>query len=115
LNQLNDRQLKNELIDSRDRIEQVIGSPCRLLAYPYGSTNPRVRIAASKVYDAAFGTRLAYASRFDDLHEIARIDAYYLRSDRAISHLIAGRWQGRLAVRRAMRAVRGTVERVILR
>jgi peptidoglycan/xylan/chitin deacetylase (PgdA/CDA1 family) len=109
---LSTRDLKNELIDSRDRIEQVIGSPCRLLAYPYGSTNPRVRTAASRVYDAACGTRLAYASASDHLYDLARLDAYYLRSPQAVDRLIAGRWNGRLAVRRALRAVRATVERV---
>ena len=58
----------------------MIGRPCRLLAYPYGSAEPRVRSAAARRYDAAFGTRLAYASAADDRFDIARIDAYYLRS-----------------------------------
>jgi hypothetical protein len=99
-------------MDSQNRIEQIIASPCRLLAYPYGSTNHRVRAAASKVYDGAFGTRLAYASSSDDRYDIPRLDAYYLRSPSAVGRLLTGRWHGRLAIRRAIRAVRGTVARV---
>ncbi len=72
-------ELKDELIRSRDQIEQMMGCPCPLLAYPYGAANVRVRTEASRVYDAAFGTRLGYASPADDLFDIARIDAYYLR------------------------------------
>jgi peptidoglycan/xylan/chitin deacetylase (PgdA/CDA1 family) len=109
-NKLASRALEEELTRSRDEIEQRVGSPCRLLAYPYGSAGARVRLAASKVYAAAFGTRLAYATSADDPFDLARIDAYYLRQGRALELLLAGRWQGRLAVRRALRAVRGTME-----
>jgi peptidoglycan/xylan/chitin deacetylase (PgdA/CDA1 family) len=104
------QNLEDELIASRDRIEQMLGCSCPLLAYPYGATSAKVRVAASKVYDAAFGTRLGYASSRDDPFDLARIDACYLRSRRAVDRLVAGRWQGRLAVRRVIRAVRGTVE-----
>jgi peptidoglycan/xylan/chitin deacetylase (PgdA/CDA1 family) len=102
-------QIKAELIDSRDRIEQLVESPCRLLAYPYGSSNPRIRSIASQVYDAAFGTRLAYAGASEEIFNISRIDAYYLRSSRALNSLLTGRWQVRLAIRRALRAARRTV------
>ena len=104
--------LENELARSRDVIEQGIGSPCRLLAYPYGAADARVRLAASKTYDAAFGTRLDYASSSDDPFDIARIDACYLRPRRALDRLIAGRWRGRLSVRRALRGARRTVESI---
>ena len=104
------KDLEEELICSRDQIEQMVGSRCHLLAYPYGSANARVRRASAKVYDAAFGTRLAYAGAADDPFAIPRIDAYYLRPRRALERLIAGRWRGRLAFRRALRAVRGMVE-----
>ncbi len=106
---LNSRELEDELIGSRDEIEQRVGARCHLLAYPYGAANARVRRAASKVYDAAFGTRLAYATPHDDPFDVARIDAYYLRPRRALERLVAGRWRGRLAFRRALRAARASV------
>jgi peptidoglycan/xylan/chitin deacetylase (PgdA/CDA1 family) len=105
-------ELDRELIRSRDLIEEMSGRACRLLAYPYGSAGPAVRSAAARRYDAAFGTRLAYASGADDRFDIARIDAYYLRPRRALERLIAGRWHRRLAVRRALRALRTSVESI---
>lgn len=110
LDLLSDGELEEELARSRDEIEQMTGSRCHLLAYPYGTADARVRRMASKIYSAAFGTRLAYATALDNPFAIARIDAYYLRSPRALERLIAGRWQGRLAFRRALRAVRQGVE-----
>jgi peptidoglycan/xylan/chitin deacetylase (PgdA/CDA1 family) len=109
LDRLSPDELRDELVCSRDQIEQMIGRPCPLLAYAYGLADARVRAEASRVYDAAFGTRLAYASAADDPFDVARIDAYYLRPRSALELLTSGRWHGRLAVRRALRAVRGTV------
>jgi peptidoglycan/xylan/chitin deacetylase (PgdA/CDA1 family) len=114
LDRLSLAELENELIGSRDLIEQMIGCSCRLFAYPYGSASPAVRSAAARRYDAAFGTRLAYAAAADDRFDIARIDAYYLRPRRALELLIAGRWHARLAVRRALRAIRSSVESMSL-
>jgi peptidoglycan/xylan/chitin deacetylase (PgdA/CDA1 family) len=114
LDRLSLEEMEDELIRSRDLVEQTVGCPCRLLAYPYGFVNRAVRSAADRHYDAAFGTRLAYASAADDRFDIARIDAYYLRPRRALRLLIAGRWHGRLAVRRALRAVRSSVESMSL-
>lgn len=112
LDRLSPLTLHNELAGSRDEIEQAVGSRCPLVAYPYGAAGPRVREAASKVYAAGFGTRLAYARSVDDPFDVARIDAFYLRARGAIGCLVSGRWRGRLAFRRALRAVRGTVEMV---
>jgi len=104
LDRLTPDDLDRELRGSREAIEQAIGRPCRLLAYPYGASNARARKAAADVYDAAFGTRLAYGRAGDDRFDISRIDAYYLRSPRALGALISGRWHRRLAVRRALRS-----------
>ncbi len=109
LDRLGPDALEADLAGSRDRVEQLVGSPCPLLAYPYGASNERVRSAASRVYAAAFGTRLAYADPGDDPFDVARIDAYYLRGRGAVERLVSGRWRVRLAVRRALRAVRGSV------
>lgn len=50
-----DEQLIEELSGSRDRISSMLGMPCKLLSYPYGSHNARVRKAAAGAgYDAAF-------------------------------------------------------------
>jgi peptidoglycan/xylan/chitin deacetylase (PgdA/CDA1 family) len=98
--------LDDELRGARDAIERRAGRPCRLLAYPYGIATARVRRAAARHFDAAFGTRLDYASAFQDPHHLARIDAYYLRSRRALDRLVSGRWHPWLRIRRMLRGAR---------
>lgn len=113
MDRLDPDALDRELAESRDRVEQVTGQACRLLAYPYGATGPGVIRAARRHYDAAVTTRLAYASARDDVHALPRLDAFYLRSAGSVARLASGRWGGRLAARRVARAARGWVaERV---
>ncbi len=72
---LTDSELERELRDSRARIEDELGRPCRFLAYPYGEHDVRVQAAAvSAGYDAAFalGPGSAHANRF----AIPRVDLY---------------------------------------
>lgn len=44
---LPDDELRRELVDSRDALEQLTGRPCRTLAYPYGLHDDRVREAST--------------------------------------------------------------------
>ncbi|MBX6315155.1 MAG: polysaccharide deacetylase family protein [Isosphaeraceae bacterium] len=105
LDRLGGDVLDAELRGSRDDIEQRLGVPCRLLAYPYGHGPPLVRRAAARHFDAAFTTRLATAMRGEDPYGISRIDAYYLRSPRWLSAFLTDRRRF-LAMRRLLRAAR---------
>ena len=87
LDRLSTAAMEAELVDSRDAIEQRFGRPCPLLAYPYGASERPGRDLAAATYEAAFGTRLAYASGSDDRSEIARVDAYYLKSRGSLDRL----------------------------
>lgn len=56
LTRLDDAALAHELRESKQRLEDELGVPCRYLAYPYGEQDGRVRAAARDAgYDAAFG------------------------------------------------------------
>ena len=62
LTRLDDATLRRELVDSRVRVEDEIGRPCRFLAYPFGEEDGRVRQAAREAgYDAAFALRTGHA------------------------------------------------------
>jgi peptidoglycan/xylan/chitin deacetylase (PgdA/CDA1 family) len=55
LSALGDDELRRELGASRERVEAQLDRPCRLLAYPYGEHDARVRAAARAAgYTAAF-------------------------------------------------------------
>lgn len=52
-----DHELDDELLQSRLRLEELVGRPVRTLAYPAGHSEKRVRAAAERAgYDAAFST-----------------------------------------------------------
>jgi peptidoglycan/xylan/chitin deacetylase (PgdA/CDA1 family) len=110
LDRCDEPTLVRELRGSRDAIEQRLGRPCRLLAYPYGLAPPRVRRVARCYFDAALCTRLDVATATQDLFNLARIETYYLRSRRLLDRLLAGRAGGWLRGRRVLRAARSAWE-----
>jgi peptidoglycan/xylan/chitin deacetylase (PgdA/CDA1 family) len=106
LDRLGAEAIRRELSGSSQAIESRLNRECRLFAYPYGSVGPEARSEAGRLYDAAFGTRLDATSAADDPFQLPRIDAYYVRSDRAVNRLISGRLGASLAARRGLRMVR---------
>jgi peptidoglycan/xylan/chitin deacetylase (PgdA/CDA1 family) len=97
--------IEREIHGSSDAIAARLGRPCRLFAYPYGFSSRAARDRC-RVFDGAFGTRLATASARDDAFDLPRIDSYYLRSSRSVDRLIGGRLGPWLAARGAMRTAR---------
>ena len=56
LRRLSDAELAREVVGSRERLEDELGRPCALFAYPYGEHDERIRGAAmSAGFRAAFG------------------------------------------------------------
>jgi peptidoglycan/xylan/chitin deacetylase (PgdA/CDA1 family) len=76
LRDLSDDELDRELRESRLRIEEKLGRPCGVLAYPYGESDARVREAARRAgYAAAFGLRAP--ARPLDPYALPRVDLYH--------------------------------------
>ncbi|KAA0085845.1 polysaccharide deacetylase family protein [Mycolicibacterium sp. P9-64] len=74
LDQLADAALWEELRVSRVLLEDCIGTPVRALAYPFGYTTPRVRLAARAArYRCAAAVRNVRASAFDDIFMLPRL------------------------------------------
>ena len=73
LTTLSEDELRRELNESREEIEDRLGRPCDDLAYPYGEHDERVRAAAR-----AAGYRRAYALRGSrsDAYAAPRLDLY---------------------------------------
>jgi peptidoglycan/xylan/chitin deacetylase (PgdA/CDA1 family) len=115
LDRLSPARVEAELLGAREAIETRTGRPCRLFAYPYGASTPLVREFARHTYAAAFGTRLGYAGAGEDVHDLSRIDAYYLRTDRAVRSLVEGRAGGWLRWRRTLREARRRGRPVVTR
>jgi len=73
LTRVEDTELGRELSESKQRIEDELGRSCRLLAYPYGEHDERVRTAARNAgYERAFGLREPRGDPF----ALPRVDLY---------------------------------------
>lgn len=76
LTRLGDDELRRELDESRERIEDELRRPCRWLAYPYGDHDARVRAAAEQAgYRAAFAVAGPRAPV--DPFALPRVDLYF--------------------------------------
>ena len=75
LPRLSDPELEAELLDSRLRCEEELGTRCRYLAYPFGEHDDRVRAAARR---AGYSAGFALHERGDvrDPFAVPRIDFY---------------------------------------
>ncbi|MGZ4303082.1 MAG: polysaccharide deacetylase family protein [Gaiellaceae bacterium] len=85
LTKLSDRELHRELRESRERIEDELGAPCKLFAYPYGEHDSRVRAATRAAgYEAAFA--LHARRRQPDPYALPRVAIW--RTDRLLRILL---------------------------
>jgi peptidoglycan/xylan/chitin deacetylase (PgdA/CDA1 family) len=81
---LSDAELADELRSSRQRLEDELGRPCRLVAYPYGECDGRVRAAARAAgYDAAFGLPGDATGR--DPFDVFRVGVWHGESPRRVA------------------------------
>jgi peptidoglycan/xylan/chitin deacetylase (PgdA/CDA1 family) len=75
LTRLGDDELRRELAESKQRLEDELGRPCRFVAYPYGEDDARVHAAAHAAgYEAAFSLR--GDARGTDRYALPRVDIY---------------------------------------
>jgi peptidoglycan/xylan/chitin deacetylase (PgdA/CDA1 family) len=73
LTELDDEELRCELRDSKQEIEDELGRPCAELAYPYGEHDGRVRAATRQAgYERAYGLRESGR----DPYGLPRLDLY---------------------------------------
>ena len=104
--------LRRELIDARSSLEQAFGASVDSLAYPYGA-HPSAAAASivRRTYRAACGTTLARVGAEDDIFDLPRIDAHYLRRLDLLERLLVGRLDGYLLLRRVAARARRTVRK----
>ncbi len=111
---LNDEALERELRESRERVEERLGS-CDTLAYPFGEWSPRVAAAAARCgYRFAFSLPTERGQRGADELSIPRLNVDYRDSGRRLTAKLSppGRVfylaEGTKAARRAVRKLRGS-------
>jgi peptidoglycan/xylan/chitin deacetylase (PgdA/CDA1 family) len=99
--------LRREIVDSRRALEDGLGRPATLFAYPYGIAGAGARALVREEYRAACGVGMGTAAPGADRHLLPRIDAYYLRPAAAARAFGTRRGEVYLRLRALGRAVRG--------
>lgn len=95
MSELSDEDLTRELIDSRHRLEDILGAPIRSLAYPYGLVSERVKRSVERAgYLCAFAVSSGPFSLRRDLYEIRRNVITDVASDLYMSVKLSRVYQG---------------------
>jgi peptidoglycan/xylan/chitin deacetylase (PgdA/CDA1 family) len=107
LRSLSDAEIETEMEEADATIHARLGMRPRFFAYPYGFHDSRVRAVAAKRYAGCFTTKLEYLGAATELDAIPRLDAHYLRSSDFVRVLPGKRAHAYIALRRALRRLRG--------
>lgn len=107
LKMLPDGEIEAEMEEADARIEERLGRRPRYFAYPYGYHDSRVRAIAARRYAGCFTTKFDYVGPSTELDAVPRLDAHYLRSPDLVRALPGKRVQAYIALRRALRRLRG--------
>ena len=75
-------RIRTEMAASKERLEDVLGTPVTSFAYPFGRSDARSRDAAREYFECACGDTLGLLSARSDPYALERVDAYYLRTTR---------------------------------
>jgi peptidoglycan/xylan/chitin deacetylase (PgdA/CDA1 family) len=73
-------QAEEEILRSREVLEQALSVPVRLFAYPFGRWSRAAAAAVRRGFDAACTDRLGLADPGDDRHLLPRLEAHYFRT-----------------------------------
>ena len=84
-------RIETEIIGSKERIEDALGTSVDTFAYPFGRYDKRSRELVSRQFLCACSDRLGLYRSTSDLYAMERVDAYYLRSER-LFHAMLSRW-----------------------
>lgn len=99
-------QLIDELSLPARIIEEQTGFHPTAYAYPSGLANATVRSRTAALYEVACGTGLGYWTGREPLHDLPRLDAYYLRGSLGPAHALTGRGRRWIALRACARRIR---------
>lgn len=110
---LDSATLRDELASSRRTVEERTGVACPLIAYPYGGVSRRIANETSRLYAAAFGTRLGSCKGGSHPYLLPRLDAFYLRDQSVLAALVNGHLDGWMSRQDVLRGVRRTVGSVL--
>jgi peptidoglycan/xylan/chitin deacetylase (PgdA/CDA1 family) len=109
LRRMDARDAEQEMVASKQAIEDALGCPVDAFAYPYGAHDGRLRGLARKHFALACATTLDFVTERSERFALERLDTYYFRRPDALRALFSRGTRAYVTVRRGLRACRGRV------
>ncbi|MEW6083103.1 MAG: polysaccharide deacetylase family protein [Chloroflexota bacterium] len=78
LDRLDADSLNEEIVQSKAILQDRLGKPITVFAYPYGRLSEQVKQIVRNTYDLACSTNLGLATRTSDPHVLERVEVAYL-------------------------------------
>lgn len=103
LTRISSEALENEIVGSKKELDDNLGVETTSFAYPFGKTNGSVKRLAAATFKSATSTVLGKVTEASDLHELERVDAYYLSNQRIFDLLDTSIFDRYLRVRQCLR------------
>ena len=100
------KQAEQEIAHSRQQIEDRLGSPVTLFAYPYGRWNSQVKDIVRSHFQGACSTKLGSVRAGGDPYMIRRIDSYFVANPMLFGRLTATSLACYLQFRQALRELK---------
>jgi peptidoglycan/xylan/chitin deacetylase (PgdA/CDA1 family) len=111
LTKLTRQQIELEIGDSKKHIEDATGAEVASFAYPFGRYDGRSREIAERYFTSACSDRLGIANGRSDRYALERVDAYYLRAERAFDLLPTKFFRGYILSRNFPRRLRRLLQK----
>jgi peptidoglycan/xylan/chitin deacetylase (PgdA/CDA1 family) len=87
LSRLPAAEIEQEILGSRAGLEDLLGTPVRAFAYPFGDAPPASRALVRASFDAGVGVTMGPVSPRSHVEHLERIDSHYLRRWRNLANL----------------------------
>jgi peptidoglycan/xylan/chitin deacetylase (PgdA/CDA1 family) len=97
---------EDELVGSKQAIEDALGAPVDTFAYPYGAYHDRVKELTRTHFALACATTLGFVHPGSDSFALERLDMYYLQRVSLMRHLFSPAVGGYIRARGIMRGLR---------
>jgi peptidoglycan/xylan/chitin deacetylase (PgdA/CDA1 family) len=106
LRELPPRQIEEELVVSKGTIEDALGRPVDMFAYPYGTYNETVKHLVQSHFSLSCTTTLGFVKPGSDPLALERVDMYYLRHPMLFKHLFSREMGAYIHLRSCLRSLR---------
>jgi peptidoglycan/xylan/chitin deacetylase (PgdA/CDA1 family) len=109
LTKIPDTQAESEVVESKAKIENMLGSQVTTFAYPFGKFNSSIKQTVEKNHKAACSTNLGRIQSGSDYFSLQRVDTYYLSNPKVFNRLSSRIFDGYLFFRQIMRDFKASV------